>query len=258
MVDNDYTPAAQSTDGWTPTTDMVIQAFIDSALRQCRVWMPATVLTVTPGGTTQVSVQPQLLRTFTNSPTPVKLPPLQNVPVFYPRGANYGVKLPVAVGDSGIVLFCDQSLDIWKAQTEPGYVWPQSTRAHDLSDGCFIPGAYPLLSPPATQTAAAGPLDMVLYNGLAQLLLQPGGTFIQGNGPLNVFQLLAETLTELVATVTDIAGSFTALATAGTTDGTIPTTTAAFTVAAGALVPFITALTALEAGFTALAGEPGE
>jgi hypothetical protein len=257
MADNDFNPATTSTSGETPTLNVVLQAYIDAAMRNCHVWMPATVLTVTPGGTTQVSVQPTLLRTFTTLPAPVPLPPLQNVPVVYPRGASYGVKLPVAIGDSGIVLFCDRSLDIWKAQATPvpAPVNPQSQRYHDLSDGVFIPGVYPLSTPTAPQLSAAGPLDLALYNGLAQFFMQPDGAFLQGNGVVYNGTLLVETLTALVSLSTTAAAEFTALAAAST--GPLAPLAAGFTALATAFTTAAGEFTTYEAGFTALAGEPG-
>jgi hypothetical protein len=249
---NDYNPLIQATDGETPTLDVVLQSYINAAIRECRVWLPVTVLAVIPGGTTQVTVQSQLLRTFPGLPAPVPLPPFQNVPVFYPRGTAYGIKLPVAVDDSGILLFCDRSLDIWKVQPAPLPVWPESNRAHDLSDGVFIPGAYPLLTPPAPQLAAAGPLDLAIYNGLAQLFMQPGGTFIQGNTALNSFQLLVTTVTTLNTALAALAVEFAAIA-----SGPTPVPAVAFGAFAAPLAAATAALTTLTASFTALTGVPG-
>lgn len=255
MVDDVYNPITLDTDGQTPTLDVVIQAFIDAAMRECRVWLPVTVIAVIPAPTLQVSVQPTLLRTFPQLPIPVPIPPLQNLPVIYPRGNAYGVKLPVAIGDPGIALFCDRSLDIWKAQPVPIPVDPESQRVHDLSDGVFIPGLFPLLAPPAPAATTAGPLDLALYNGLAQLFLQPAGTFIQGNGVIDNFTALVALSTALSTMATAAAAGFTAQATAST--GSLSPLQPGFTALAATFTAAAVSFSLAVTEFTALKGIPG-
>ena len=252
LADNDYSPTSTPTDGETPTLDVVLRAFIDAALRDARVWLPVEVVAVVPGTFNRVSVQPLLLRTFSTLPAPVLMPVLQDLPVIQPRGNSYGIKLPVAVGDTGIALFCDRSLDVWKVQG--GQVNPGSVRTHDLSDGVFVPGLYPLNTPPATPTTVGGPLDLVLYNGLAQLLMQPGGTFMQGNGALETYALLVESMTTLNTAFAALATEFASIASTGAT----PTPGSLFGAFAAPLAAATAALSVLTTSFTALMGLPGE
>lgn len=276
MADDDYNPLKLSTDGETKTWPEIYKAYIDKAMRECRVWLPVTVLSVvkaSPESVAHVAVQPTLLRVFSSSPLPVPIPvpipPLQNLPVLYPRGTAWGMRYPIVPGDSGIALFCDRSLDLWKAQPLPLPIDPQNLRTHDLSDGVFIPGLYPLLSPEAPQLETAGALDFAVYNGLAQLFLQPAGGFIQGNGVVETYTLQVALLTAIITAATAAATAYTAQAAAFAVQAAASTgplaglaagfTTLAATATALAVstTALVTALTPVQAGFTALKGVPG-
>lgn len=56
--------------------------------------------------------------------------------------------LPVAVGDTGLLIFSDRSLDVWLATG--GIVDPGDDRRHALSDAVFVPGLRPFSSPLVT------------------------------------------------------------------------------------------------------------
>jgi hypothetical protein len=101
----------------------------------------------------------------------VKIPAIQNAMVCMPMGASYSIKLPVKIGDLGIALFCERSLDNYThvsatAQGNELFVDPADVRHHDMSDAIFIPGAYPFSK--QTQDATD---DLVLKNENAVLAL---------------------------------------------------------------------------------------
>lgn len=60
-----------------------------------------------------------------------------------PSGADLVV--PVAVGTTGLLVFCDDSLDVWLSKG--GLVDPLDDRHHALSDAVFIPGLRPFSNP---------------------------------------------------------------------------------------------------------------
>jgi len=60
-----------------------------------------------------------------------------------PSGAD--LVTPVAVGDTGLLVFCDGSLDVWLSKG--GLVDPLDDRHHALSDAVFIPGLRPFSNP---------------------------------------------------------------------------------------------------------------
>lgn len=92
-----------------------------------------------------VSVQPtiqgqkiKVAKDGTITYTPVTLPLLIKVPLFFPRGGDYAITFPVKVGDECLVIFAERCIDSW---WESGKVGPQiEFRMHDLSDGFAIVG----------------------------------------------------------------------------------------------------------------------
>lgn len=151
-----------------------------------RVALPAKIVAV--DGDQAVQVQPLLQSRYKFQNQPVDLPVVAGVPVLMPRGANYSIRLPVAVGDTGLLVFCDRSLDNWLADTNGGRdtVDPQDSRAHDLNDAIFVPGITPF---PAQTTD--GTTDLVITNGNAQMRLLANGTVKLGSIATGGFELLA-------------------------------------------------------------------
>lgn len=202
---SNFIPGVLNPDGSTPTWGVLIQRAIDNALKDVHTWQPAIVVLVRPlpNGAVVVDLQPLLLTKFGILPAPVPLPIIQNCLVQMPRGNFYGMKLPVAVGDTGVALFCESSLDVW--QVSGGAVDPLDTRHHTLSDAIFVPGLFPM-SQPMPPAIGADPTELVVYNGLAQLHMQVLGGFRLTNGsPAN--EVLSILLQSLVAS----AAGFTAL-----------------------------------------------
>ena len=70
------------------------------------------------------------------------MPVLINVPVQFPSGGGYTLTYPLKDGDPGLIVFSDRCIDNFKLSG--GGVQNQAVRrAHDLSDGIFIPGVHP-------------------------------------------------------------------------------------------------------------------
>lgn len=224
----------------TPPWSEIIKSAISAALLETHVWLPAIVREVlTPN---RVTVQPMLMRKYLNLPAPVPLPPIQDCMVIAPRGTTYGMTLPVAVGDTGIALFCERSLDVWSVAG--GIVDPLDNRHHSLSDAVFVPGLYPF-NQPVPPPVSANPTDMVLFNGKSQMYLQKSGGFKLTNGTPT-----SELMTILLESLTQIQAGFAALglSTTATLLGPQPLSSAA------ALTSISQALTKLVAAITPLVG----
>lgn len=104
---------------------------------------------------------------------PEKPLPLPSVPVAWPRTSAGYLTFPLVAGDTGLVVFCDRSLDQWKSQGKPDD--PKMSRTHDLSDGIFLPGAHHDLNPitPATDLGAT-----VLHGDSSILLGRSATSFL--------------------------------------------------------------------------------
>lgn len=133
------------------------------------------------------SVQIQSSRMMPDGST-VPYPLLTDCPVQFPSGGGAFLTLPVAAGDSCLVLFHDTDLDSWFATGNVSV--PNSVRSHSLSDGLVIPGFSNLSDPipdfPATSAALRykgsllaidndGTIRIVSTSG-ANIVLQPDGT----------------------------------------------------------------------------------
>ena len=68
-------------------------------------------------------------------------PFIQAVPVVFPRSGNFFISLPIQVGDTVLLVFCESDIEGW--QTTGELSTPDDLRRHDLSDAVAIPGLFP-------------------------------------------------------------------------------------------------------------------
>lgn len=178
LYDNPYDPATPDLQPETPAHNTVLVEAIRAMLQTTRVCLPCQVMKVS--GNQKVDIQPLLKQRYKDG-TLVTLPQIQNVMVMMPMGANYSIKLPVAVGDTGIAIFCDRSLDNWSVNG--GTVDPEDIRIHDLSDPIFIPGLVPF-----SQQTQDGTTDLVItYQSAIIKISSNGHVLIQNpNGQIEL------------------------------------------------------------------------
>lgn len=207
MSDSLFDPANTAYDSQTLPFDVIMLKAIDGALRDLHTWLPAKITSVI--SPSMVSIQPLLKRKFKNGDL-VDLPVIQNVQVIMPRSSTYWIKLPFKVGDTGIALFCERSLDVWAVSG--GSVDPLDNRTHDLSDAVFIPGLYPITSPVTLPATASAATDLVVHNGLADLVVQAAGRFQIKNSGNELIDLLSQIVDLLSQTQQKVAQMNTNLA----------------------------------------------
>ncbi len=112
-------------------------------------------------------------------------PILPRVPVAHPRGGGFFVHFPIAKGDFVFVIFCEASIDQWRAkdgrETHPGDI-----RRHSLGNAVAYPGLYPT----SAKLTSHNTTDMVIgEEGGLTINIEPGGKIRLGN----------ETVDDLVA-----------------------------------------------------------
>ncbi len=189
VYDNPYDPATQDFGAQTPSQDVVIREAIRQALLDGFFFRPARVTKVL--GNQRVNIQVLLKRRYTDGSLK-ELPEVQNVMVQMPQGADWSIKVPVAVGDTGSAMFCDRSLDVW-ANSDGGSVDPGDVRSHALTDAVFVPGLVPFSKQTKDSTT-----DLVVTNGKAQLKVQKAGTFQLSNGQNELIDLVDQLLDTLI------------------------------------------------------------
>ena len=149
-----------------------LHASINDDHRKC---LPAVITNVNSGRNTvdvAISVQNPLLDDDGNV-TFETLPPICDVPLATPRGGGFIVHMPVAVGDSVMLVFSDLCTDTWRASDGPGAVAPGFIGKHTAASAFAFPCVAPDAQAP-TQPAST-PTDLVIGkdNSDAQIHITP-------------------------------------------------------------------------------------
>lgn len=204
---NPYDPTSPDYQPETLPSDEIIRRAIQAQMMGLRVCLPAQIVTVR--GNQKVDVQ-TLLQSRYSDGTVVNIPAMQNVPVSMPMGADWSIKCPIAVGDIGLVIFCDRSLDVWLSGNG-SIVDPQDSRQHDLSDPIFIPGL-----PTFTTQTTDSTTDMVLTNGAAVLRVQKAGKYKLSNAQNEVLATLVAISNDLKSLCQKLSNDTVTIASFGT------------------------------------------
>src|SRR6266702_894931 len=99
----------------TPTLGEVIRDGIGSALESVHTAIPASV-TKYDAATQKADVQPLVKMAYEDEDgnrQAVNLPVVTSCPVQFPGGAGLTIVFPIAVGDTGLLVFSEASLDKW-------------------------------------------------------------------------------------------------------------------------------------------------
>jgi hypothetical protein len=176
----------------TPEFEEVIRMAIEQRLFDLNTALPGIVQDYDPA-TRTASIQPALQRKYQDSV--VSLAVVLKVPVIFPSAGSWQISGPIKPNDSGLLLFSQRSLDVWKKQG--GLVDPRNPRKFHITDAVFVPGLVPQsrVNPNSTE-------NLRIENGKAVLELTPDGRieFKQSGGK------------SLVDTLISITGQLSALA----------------------------------------------
>lgn len=161
----------------TPRLEDLLLAAIAKEARALRVSGPG-IVTAYDATTQKASVQPAIKEGSYDRQgnREVSRPSLLvNVPVmFLSTSDGYRHTVPIAVGDTVLIAYCDRSLDRWSVRG--GEVDPEDDRAHSPSDAVAIPTLHDFAHPIAnvgTKPAIGYPDALVEFTS-AQI--QAGGT----------------------------------------------------------------------------------
>jgi hypothetical protein len=134
----------------------VIAKAIDYRLATMRVCLPGSV--VAYHSATQTADIQVVIDSAINLDDGVlveKLPQLNGIPVEFPRGGGYLLMFPLDPGDTGMIEFCDFSIDLWRKSSQQGQ--PNDLRTHALGNAVFRPGLSP-----ESKTVANPPTGILL------------------------------------------------------------------------------------------------
>lgn len=124
----------------TASFDSVVDQAGGDLASNLRVALPAIVTEFNDKQQT-VTLQPAIAGTGADGAA-LKLPPLADVPVKFPRGGGFAFTFPITAGDEGLAIFSDRCIDGWFSTGQISQ--EDDHRLHDLSDGFFLPGVSSL------------------------------------------------------------------------------------------------------------------
>lgn len=126
----------------TPTLVELISGMVSQALASVRTSCPGRVESYDPV-TQTVTVSRQIHDAHydaTRERQTVPVPPIPDVPVFFKGGSGAWESHPIEVGSTGLIVFCDASIEQWQHGEVGAIADPKDDRKHHVSDAVFIPG----------------------------------------------------------------------------------------------------------------------
>lgn len=131
----------------TPTEAEMIADAIESAAIDLHTALPGSVQSYDAAAQTATIVLgvDRVLPKADGSFVSEALPPLENVPVAFMRAGGMILSMPLAEGDTGLVVFSEMSIDQWRSKGTTSN--PGDIGRHTLSGGVFYPGLSPVTKP---------------------------------------------------------------------------------------------------------------
>lgn len=149
--------------------DALMQILKDDIFINLNVCLPATVKKYNSSNNT-ADLQPSIQAVMSDN-TFVDLPLLLKVPVLELGGKGLSVKIPLQEGDTGIVIFCDRDITLFKQEKKN--TQPNTLRQHDLSDGIFIPMRF--------GNSGSSNISIESADGNTKLEITSSGINVKGN-----------------------------------------------------------------------------
>lgn len=119
----------------TDKLDVLLNSLKKNIFFKLNVCLPANVIKYNSSNNT-VDIQPSIQVVLTDNKF-MDMPQIFDVPVLELGGKGLSVKIPLQAGDTGIVIFCDRDISLFKQEKKN--TQPNTLRKHDLADGIFIP-----------------------------------------------------------------------------------------------------------------------
>lgn len=157
----------------------VVETGVEASLEHLHTCLPAKVVRWDPKKR-QVDVQPLVMQAREGEDggrVAAALPVVVNCPVVFPGGRRWGFYAPLEVGDTGLVVFAQSSIDKWLQRGD--LVDPVHDHRHNLSDGVFLPGCWPFGGPGAPYS----PADRAYFGHPAGTRVEVTGDTVELGGP---------------------------------------------------------------------------
>lgn len=153
-----------------PTLQRVMRMAHDTLMSNIHTSLPGKIIFYDKS-TGLAQVQPLIKRKYKTSSMASELPIISGVPVVFPRTTGAWVRLPIAAGDTVLLIFSERSIDRWIENG--GMVDPETPERFSLNDAIAIPGLY--AKPNAIEQKGAD-TSIEITNGSAFLEIKSDGT----------------------------------------------------------------------------------
>lgn len=124
----------------SPSLATLIREAIESHMLDVHTALPCRIETF-DATTQRANVKPEVKRVVRQADgtrVAESLPVIPDVPVMFFSGGGFFISLPLQPGDTGMLVFCESSIDAWRSQNQD--VDPADARRHGLSGAVFVPG----------------------------------------------------------------------------------------------------------------------
>ena len=191
----------------TPTLEKLIQNAIRAELLDLHTMLPARVEQY-DSATQKASISPLLKKKYIDGNV-VQMPVINDVPVQWPSGGGAFIHMPLEVGDVGMAIFSERSMDKWLSG-DGGFVLPDDIRHHDISDAVFIPGVRTF----SQAFGVPNPERATIKNG--NMIVE-----IDASGKIKIEGATKELLTVIDSFMSNVIGA-TIIIPSGSSSGTYP------------------------------------
>ncbi len=161
-----------TTAGPTPQIPDVIRQWWASRERGIHTALPGKV-TEYDAATQTATIAPQVQQAVQDADgfwVHEDLPEIFDVPVMSAGSGQAAITFPIAVGSTGLLIFCERDIGQWRYTGQASS--PGDQRCHSLAGAVFLPGLRPVSS-----VAAANPTHVVVaLPGATQMLVGESAT----------------------------------------------------------------------------------
>ncbi len=123
---------------------------------------------------------------------------LVGVPVMFPRAGGFVITLPLAAGDTGLLVFNSTGIGEWRASGQTSQ--PADASRHSIGWPVFLPGLFPDASPMAAGDVTARSAGIVIgKDGASQQIRIGASTVDVGAGATDFIALASLVLARLTS-----------------------------------------------------------
>ena len=181
--------------------ELALRDAVDAGLLETHTAIPG-IIQAYDAATQTADVQIVVSRMTREDGTVQQIPILPNVPVVHPRSETAFIHMPIAPGDSVLIVFAERNIDDWRRNAKPGDA--PDDRRHHYSDAIALVGMFPDTKPMVLDSGDA--TKLVIQSGDRKITLSDGGDILLGEvgGSGEEPAVLGSTIVTLLTNILDL------------------------------------------------------